>query len=91
MVLSDLCAIQGWQNVLGSLECTHEDAGYLSRDCIVITWAFPYTAGLESQSLETLESFGLPVYKGLCTRLNRNSARAWFIKTCVASQYQSIK
>ena len=51
VVLSDLCAIRGWQNVFGSLECTQEAAGYLIT-ASVSTWAFADTAGLESQNLD---------------------------------------
>ena len=54
-VLSDLCEIQGRQNVFGPLECTQKQLYTSLATASVITWAFADTAGqpgLESQSLD---------------------------------------
>ena len=76
MVLSDLCVIQGWQNVFGSLECTQEAAGCLSRYCI------SDHMGVCRYCWTRVTKFGLHVYRGLCACLNHNSAG--IIRTCVA-------
>ena len=81
-VLLDLCGIQDskdgimWQNIFGSLECTQVAAGYLSRYCISNHMSICRYCWTRVTKLRWL------VHRGLCARLNSNSA--WIVKTCVA-------
>ena len=61
MVLSDLCAGQGWQNAFVSLECTQGAAGHLSRYCI------RNHMGICRYYWTRDTNFGWRVYGGLCT------------------------
>ena len=68
MVLSELCVIQGWQNIVGSLECTKEAAWYLSRYCI------SDHMGICRYCWTQVTKFGWRVYRGLCALLNSSSS-----------------
>ena len=81
MVLSDLYAAQGWQNVFGSRECTQEAAGNLSCYCN------SDHMGICRYCWTQDTNFGWRVFGGLCARFNPNSGA--IVMTGNASAWES--